>query len=536
MQARLGVSVTRRLESVAGAILLAILAGCGGGGGGGDGGNASSGAGSPGNAGSSGNAGSGNPAVSPPPASQALPASATLAARCAAPRPAGAIDPLTARLYGDKPGTLADEKNWLRSWIDETYLWYNEVPALDATAYSTPVDYFDVLKTPAITPSGKPKDQFHFVVDTARWAALSQSGVEFGYGFEVALLAKTPPRKTLVAFTEPNTPATAAGIARGAEILTVDSVDLVNDGTPAGIDSVNNGLFPSVAGAHTFTIRDSSGTRTVTLNADAITRMPVQNVAMLPPPNDTVGYLLFNDHIATSERLLIDAINQLKSAGVTDLVLDIRYNGGGYLDIASELAFMIAGPAPTAGKTFERLTFNDKNPFGVTSAQAITPFHAVTQGFAGPATQNQPLPFLGLARVFVLTGAGTCSASEAIVNGLRGVAVQVNLIGATTCGKPYGFFPMDNCGTTYFSIQFQGLNDQNFGDYADGFAPTCVVADDFSRALGDPAEGRLAAALTYRATGSCPAVSARAQGQSVRQIEPELIRSPLRENRIYRTR
>ena len=492
-----------RWESAA-CVLLLMLAGCGGGGGDGSG---------------------ARPAFAP---------SSGLAAFCAFPRPAGTVDPFTGLLYGDRAGSLDDEKSWVRSWIDETYLWYREVPNLDADSYPTPVDYFDVLKTPALTPSGKPKDQFHFTLDTAEWAAQAQSGVELGYGFQLAVLAATPPRKVIVAFTDPGTEAAAEGIARGAEILTVDGVDVVNDGTPAGIETLNDVLFPAVAGTHTFTIRDTPGSvpRSVTLTAGTITRIPVQNVGTLPAPNQAVGYLLFNDHIATSEQLLINAINQL--AGVTDLILDLRYNGGGYLDIASELAFMIAGPARTGGRVFERITFNDKNPFGLSAAQTITPFQAVSQGFSAPP--NQALPNLGLGRVFILTGAGTCSASEAIINALRGVNVEVNLIGATSCGKPYGFLPQDNCGTTYFSIQFQGVNDKGFGDYAEGFAPTCAVADDFSHALGDPAEERLAGALSYRATGTCPPASAMVlRGVAVSEpAEPQLTRPPVRENRIYR--
>ena len=74
--------------------------------------------------------------------------------------------------------------------------------------------------------------------------------------------------------------------------------------------------------------------------------------------------------------------------------------------------------------------------------------------------------------------------------------------------QPYGFLPQDNCGTTYFAIQFKGVNNKGFGEYADGMAPTCQVADDFNHQLGDPAERRLAAALSYRATGVCPAVTA----------------------------
>ena len=125
--------------------------------------------------------------------------------------------------------------------------------------------------------------------------------------------------------------------------------------------------------------------------------------------------------------------------------------------------------------------------------------------------------------MYIITGPGTCSASESIINGLRGVGVQVYLIGSTTCGKPYGFYPTDNCGTTYFTIQFRGENDAGFGDYTDGFSPAnttanvgttvagCSVADDFSHELGDPAEGRIAAALSLRASNNsaagCPAAS-----------------------------
>ena len=79
---------------------------------------------------------------------------------------------------------------------------------------------------------------------------------------------------------------------------------------------------------------------------------------------------------------------------------------------------------------------------------------------------------MNLSRVYVLTGGTTCSASESIINGLRGVDVEVIQIGSTTCGKPYGFYPEDNCGTTYFSIQFKGVNAAGFGDYADGFSPS----------------------------------------------------------------
>jgi hypothetical protein len=232
---------------------------------------------------------------------------------------------------------------------------------------------------------------------------------------------------------------------------------------------------------------------------------------------------------------------------VNDLVLDIRYNGGGYLDIASEVAYMIAGPAQTAGKTFERTRFNDKYPSTdpVTGAPLTAdPFLTTSQGFSG--AKGRPLPTLNLSRVFVLTSSNTCSASESIINGLRGIDVNVIEIGGTTCGKPYGFYPQDNCGTTYFSIEFQGVNAKNFGDYPDGFSPAnatgavgvtipgCAVADDFTHALGDTREARLAAALGYRNNQSCPAASAalRTATPGLASADGEAPKSFYRSNRI----
>jgi hypothetical protein len=265
----------------------------------------------------------------------------------------------------------------------------------------------------------------------------------------------------------------------------------------------------------------------------------------------SVGYLLFNDHIATAEPLLVSAFSELQGAGVSDVVLDIRYNGGGYLDMAAQVAYMVAGPGPTAGKGFETTVFNDKYPTtDPIRARPLTPvpFHTTTLGFSGPS--GQPLPTLNLPRIFVLTSPNTCSASEAIVNGLRGVGVEVIQIGTTTCGKPYGFYPQDNCGTTYFTIQFQGQNAQGFGDYSDGFSPAntaggagvavpgCSVGDDFSRALGDPREARLSAALSYRDSGTCPPPATSSSNpdlvQGASSTDGLSHKSPWRENRIYR--
>lgn len=485
----------------------------------------------------------------------------TFFAQCQVPR--AGINPATGGAYPDVQGTTTDENNFLRSYSNDTYLWYSEIVDQDPSLFNNTLDYFDELVTTQLTSSNQPKDKFHFTYDSEEWFQLSQSGVSAGYGIQWAFLSSTVPRDIRIAYTEPNTPATnlAQPLARGAVVLGIDGFDIDVD-TQAGIDALNAALFPTDGAQHTFTVLDlgAANSRDVTMTAANITSEPVQNTQVFSTPTGDIGYMLFNDHIATAEQSLIDAVNQLNAfnnnQGIDDLVLDMRYNGGGYLAIASELAYMIAGATPTAGRTFEEMQFNDKHPVtNPVTGQALspTPFYNVTLGAPFNAVPGQALPTLDLPRVYVITGGGTCSASEAVMNGLRGVGVEVIQIGSTTCGKPYGFYPTDNCGTTYFTIQFRGVNALDFGDYTDGFSPDntpgaagptvlpgCSIADDFTKQLGDTTEGRLAMTLAYRdgqactaATGSAPGGFSKADG-TAQDADVVIPKSPWHTNRIMR--
>jgi carboxyl-terminal processing protease len=464
-----------------------------------------------------------------------MPPPETYAGLCAMPRTG--IDPGTGSPYPDAAGTVMTEKLWVRSWINDQYLWYREVPAsVDINEAATPIDYFAAEKTPAKTPSGKDKDQFHFVKDTAAWQAQSMGGVEAGYGVGWELIANKPPRNLVVAFIKPGSQADMAGLKRGAKITTIDNVDVENGDD---VDTLNEGLSPTALNAaHTFEVIDPGQTapRAVTLTSSMIAIAPVETLRTIDDgQGHKVGYLHFTDHIKPAEAALYNAFQTLSTDGVTDLILDMRYNGGGLLAIASELAYMIAGPDRTSGKTFETLSFNDKH----NDENETESFLNASLGFVPDLLKAKlALPVLKLSRVFILTGADTCSASESVMNSLAGIDVQVIQIGDTTCGKPYGFLPADNCGTTYFAIQFQGVNQKRFGDYADGFVPGqifpgCVVADDFGHALGDPAEARVAAALAYRANGSCPAAPIPPRARSAQSSGQPLLGKPAwRQNRI----
>ena len=493
-------------SSVALAVTISLLAGCGGGGG----------------------SSNSSPVVTTPPApvtpvptweAGVYEPQSQFIAKCETPR--SGIDPFTGSAYPDTQGTAMDEKLWLRSWTNDTYLWYDEVDDNDPENFSV-LAYFDQLKTNELTPSGTPKDNFHFSQDTAEYNELSQSGISSGFGFSWEFGSTTVPRELTVRYTEPGSPAALANVPRGAKVVSINGVDFVDDNTQQGVDAINDGLFPDDAGTTTsFGFELVDGTMlTVDITSDDISVKPVQNVKVLDTENGKLGYFQFNSFIVTAQEELIGAFDTFVEENVTELVMDLRYNGGGRLALASQLSYMVAGPSQTNNATFETLRFNDKNPTtNPVTGQTIspTPFYSNVIDYNEGVLTDTLLPSLSLTRLYVISTDATCSASEAVMNALRGIDVEVVQIGSTTCGKPYGFYPTDNCGETYFTIQFQGVNNKGFGDYADGFMPTatpsfdfelpgCEVEDDFTASLGDPNEGMLSAALEYAATGSCPEV------------------------------
>ncbi|WP_462159391.1 S41 family peptidase [Pseudoalteromonas sp. GB56] len=458
-----------------------------------------------------------------------------------------------------------NQKNWLRSWSNETYLWYDEITDRDPASVADVIDYFDLLITEEKTASGANKDNFHFSIPTAEWEQSQQSGSVMGYGFNYKIVKAAPPREVYVSYTEPDTAATTAGVQRGWEIVDVNGVDVVNANSQEAVDAINAAFFPSQTGVQTdftFKLVGSNEERTITLTSAQITQDSVMNVKTVSTTTGNVGYVQFNDHNAPAERELYDAFNYLAAQNVSDLVIDMRYNGGGYLAMAAQLGYMIAGSANTSNLVFERTIFNN-NPSNPLSENAQSfPFFDEYIGFDPDSgvSEGSPLPSLNLERVFILTTGNTCSASEALINGLRGIpqsrGFEVVLIGGKTCGKPYGFYPTDNCDTTFFTIQFTGVNNAGFGEYAEGFAPQnytssnfspvrvtgCAVADDFTHLLGDTNEAMFNAALDYRTSGACPAPTSTAglKGYAVSDASAQIgesisdnrWQSTLRNNRI----
>ncbi len=399
-------------------------------------------------------------------------------------------------------GTYVDENNWLRSFTHKTYLWYDEIADTDPACCSTP-DYFKLMRTFETTASGNPKDRFSFSMNTKEHLD-SQKGVTFGYGF---LIGRTQ-QGFYILHVEPGSPADNAGLARGMFLSEIDGIPVEQ----LSSEQLFSTLFPSSPERHGFTILipGESRPRSATMTSAEVVKTPVLTSVLINRAGTfKIGYMLFNDHIPPAEAGLINAVRHFDREDIDELVLDLRYNGGGLVSIASGLAFMIAGSRATENRLFTKFVTNGKTP------SESLPFYNYS-------TSSRPLPTLNLERVFVLTGGRTCSASELIINSLRGIGVDVVLIGETTCGKPFGFVGTDNCGTTYFPIQLRFVNDRGFGDYEDGFLPTCRARDDVFRPLGDSEEARLGEAITYMFTGECTSQQGDQARVQKRTEEPSL--------------
>jgi C-terminal processing protease CtpA/Prc len=301
------------------------------------------------------------------------------------------------------------QKNWVRSWLNENYLFYRDAPlaSIDPNTYTDTVSNLFLDYTVRGVPS---KDRFSFVLTQAEADAVFQSGTATNVGFTLRRDAGNG-NIIRIAYVDPNGPAAAAGFARGMVLATVDDV-ATSFSIPAALFDK---LFNSPAGTSSEVgVQDTPGgpVRTLTVASATFASSPLIVDRVLP--GTTTGYLAYNSFATpVGEIQLADAFKRFAEAGVTDLVVDLRYNGGGFIDIAAQLGYMVAGQAQSGGKVFETFVFNDKR-----SAENLnTGFVDTITGFFGnSARAGEPLSALNLQRVSVLTTGSTCSASESFIS------------------------------------------------------------------------------------------------------------------------
>lgn len=425
----------------------------------------------------------------------------------------------------ESKGSLLAEKHFVRELFNDIYLWYKHVPDINPASFnSTQHAFYSLIEDANLAQSMEVQtDRFSFMITQEMYEAFFVDGesAEFGASWVLANNTAADNGKALsvrIAYVVAGSPAANAGLRRGDTLTQVGSRTLASATLINDKEAIISTLYPSRTGQSlnlTYQRAGESTLRTATITSSVVASVPVHHTSNFSTDSSNVGYLVYNSFVTERASTdLIAAMTEFRNQGIDELVLDLRYNSGGRVTYANQLASMIAGTSATQGKIFAETQFNDKyrtqSPYG--SEYPLKEYY-VQEDESGAA-----LPSLNLSRVFVLTTGETCSASELVMNSLRGIDIEVIQIGGTTCGKPYAFVGIENCEWVYFPVQSLEVNAKGFGDYTNGFSATgtptepdqikgCSLPDDLDSPLGSENEDLLATALHYIDEGNCNATS-----------------------------
>lgn len=368
--------------------------------------------------------------------------------------------------------------NWVYNLMKESYFWADEMPALSTlNTLDEPGAFFEKLIYNRSTI-----DRFSTITESFENLQNSFNGVSkiFGIRYTVAYLDNSNTALGLyLSQVVPGSPAERAGMVRGNIITAIDGKQIT--------ESNFSSLF--AGDTHTFTISvvindvispvsDLTATRSVVVeNPVALTK-----VVDLPNTGKKLGYVLYSQFIPGSEEdaqaydnQLRQAFADFKAAGISELVLDLRYNGGGYISSAEVLSTLI-GKNVNSSKIFYVEQWN----------KTYTEYYSKQYGgsYFNHGFRNEPNALGGaLDRVFVLTSNGTASASELVINGLKPY-MEVITIGEHTYGKNlFGTLISDNVNKSNYGVYVmlgQTANSLKQSDYGNvnGIAPTYEVVDN----------------------------------------------------------
>ena len=459
------------------ACILALLTGCGGGGGG----------------------------SSPPPPVIVNPPTPT-------PTPTPTPPPTTGTC------SLTTRLNWVAEQLRNDYLFPELLAPVDPAGFTDIQAFINAATAPARN-AGKDKLNFSYVTSIAEENALTNSGSTAGFGVRLFIDGS----RLFISEAFEGAPGLAAGLDRGVEILAVGtSVDNLQSVSSllATSGALSNALGPNDPGVtRTFRIRNAAGAESViTVTKANFSLDPVSDrygSRIITDEGRRIGYVnLRTFSVDSADRQLREVFASFKAQGVTEVVVDLRYNGGGLVRIAETLTNLLGGNRQSTdvqSRTLfnQRLSANNRTTFFAPLAESIAP---------------TKIAFIGTQ--------ATASASELVMNALLPYyGNNIALIGANTFGKPVGQIARDRaeCDDRFRIMAFQTVNSAGQGDYFNGLAPffprTCRATDDLTRQLGDSSEASLRTALDFLAGRPCTAISGGvttlAVGESRRLLRPE---------------
>lgn len=408
-----------------------------------------------------------------------------------------------------KPTVNLEVQNFIWKGLNQYYLWQPDVPnladnrfanqeALDAFLinYTVPQDLFDALRvSPTI-------DRFSWMVDDYVTLEQSLQGISKNNGVEFGLSYKPNSTTDVFGFVRyiiPGSDAATKDIRRGEMFTAVNGTQLTVSNYQSLLFGTNDSYTLNMADYNGATV--VSNGKSVSLTKTTLTENPILIKNVITIGAKKIGYLMYNGFYADFDLQLNTAFGEFKAQGITDLVLDLRYNGGGSVRTATYLASMITGQF--TGRVFAKQQWNTK-----INAYFETNDPNGLRNFFTDKIGTTPINSVNMTKVYVLTTKSTASASELVINGLK-PHISVVQIGDVTTGKNVGSvtlydspdFTATNRNPDHkYAMQpivLKIVNSDNFGDYFNGLTPTHELKETITTfgILGDVNEPLLKAAI-----------------------------------------
>ena len=387
--------------------------------------------------------------------------------------------------------TNAEINAWIHEEMTYNYLWPDKMPAFAKTnTSSNPMDYFYTILNDYPTT-----DRFSWIDSSSTNLINQLNGINTVLGIRVSPFYTDDTRANValvIAYVLKGSPAEKNGLKRGDIILSVDDQKV----TSSNYNSVlQNQTLKLGLGAYSNKVFSSTG-KSVTVTKVELQTNPILQDTVINWAGKKVGYFAYLQFLTSFDDSLRAVFGRFKDKGVNELVIDLRYNGGGYVTNSDLLTTLMANNlASRVNTVMNKRQYNDaltkeiKKQYG--EAALVTNFKMEANNIST------------LNRVFFLTSNGTASASELVINNLKGLDMTVVLIGEHTYGKNVGSFTItDDAKRWNYGLQpitFKILNSLDQSDYGsvNGFLPDYQLADDVLpyKLLGDPNETYLNKAL-----------------------------------------
>ncbi len=463
------------------------------------------------------------------------------------------ISDLSENTGGSSSSSTGEDKDvntWVSAYMSKSYLWNGEFKTnMDSFDYSQDAETFFYNAISSMTTNsedGKIYDgsryYYSYLSETVATStkALSTSN---NYGINMVYYTYSPDKTSyymLVAGVNVGSPAEVAGIERGMYITSYNG-SKINDSNINEYYSILMGYTDS-SSTLTLTMSQyqatSSGSYTLTDLGDfTITPAEYENNPIIyhevfegVDTSKKIGYLVYSEFDMDADERLLEAFSELKTGGANELVLDLRYNGGGDVYSSTLMATAIVGAAQQ-NSVYCELEFNETRK----ASGEVDYFYigANTSFYNYQPIKDALNVSLDLNRVYVIATGFTASSSELVINGLRGLGVEVILIGQTTEGKNVGMEVIDSTSSSYSSYDFDGyeyelapitfysINAEGFKDYSAGFDPDHTYYETYDPlvAWGNTDDYCLYAALHHINYGSWPIdATSKATGITIPQV------------------